>query len=70
MPMPTPAPGENKDTFLAVCMDDTVMLEEYPDAAQRYAVCLTQWDKDRSAKVSRETGNGWPMSPFAPTEGL
>jgi len=51
-------------------MDDTVMLEEYPDAAQRYAVCLTQWDKDRSAKVSRETGNGWPMSPFAPTEGL
>jgi hypothetical protein len=66
MPIPIPQPGEKKDAFLAACMADPTMTTEYPDAPQRYAVCLAQWDKDRSAAVQRETRGGWPINPFLP----
>lgn len=64
MPIPTPAPGEKKFEFLAACMDDPTMNAEYPDTAQRYAVCMAQWDKDRSAQVQQQVRAGWPIDPF------
>ncbi len=46
MPIPKPKDGETKDEFMERCMGDEVMNDEYPDNAQRYAVCLAQWEKD------------------------
>lgn len=42
MPIPTPTKDEKKDVFIGRCMADDKMLSEYPDAAQRYAVCQAQ----------------------------
>lgn len=50
MPLPSPRTGEKKDDFIERCMGDDTMVEEYPDDAQRRAVCETQWDdKDGNA---------------------
>jgi capsid protein len=40
--MPTPNKGEKGDDFLSRCMANPTMLKDYPDNAQRYAVCQTQ----------------------------
>ena len=45
MPLPTPTTEESKPDFLARCMSDAKMLIEYPDAAQRYAVCQMQYEE-------------------------
>ncbi len=45
MPIPTPKPTEEKNEFIARCMSDEKMLTEFPDAAQRLAVCQTQLKK-------------------------
>lgn len=42
MPIPKPNPGEGHDHFLSRCMGNPTMVSEYPDAAQRYAVCQGQ----------------------------
>jgi hypothetical protein len=42
MPIPTPKPNEVKNEFIARCMSDETMLKEFPEAAQRLAVCQTQ----------------------------
>ena len=39
MPMPKQEPAETDSEFIARCMSDETMREEYPDATQRYAVC-------------------------------
>lgn len=43
MPLPTKESNENKPEFIARCMGDQKMLNEYPDAPQRFAICQTQW---------------------------
>jgi hypothetical protein len=43
MPLPIPqeyVEDETIDEFIQRCMRDDTMNEEYPDSAQRYAVCL------------------------------
>jgi hypothetical protein len=55
---------QSKDNFLTACMDDATMLSEYPDAPQRYAVCLAQWDGSRGVETKPTTSMGWPVSPF------
>lgn len=40
--MPSPDKGEKGDDFLTRCMGDATMTKDYPDNAQRYAVCQTQ----------------------------
>lgn len=51
MPLPNPGNQESEKDFIARCMGDAVMNEEFPDAKQRAAVCHTQWrDKDKKAK--------------------
>jgi hypothetical protein len=42
MPIPERQDNESSDEFMRRCMADDVMRDEYPDAAQRYAVCLMQ----------------------------
>lgn len=36
---------------MASCMADGTMASEYPDNAQRYAVCLAQWEENREGKA-------------------
>lgn len=43
MPLPQPHSGETQDDFHARCMADETMTAEYPDEAQRMAVCAAQW---------------------------
>ena len=45
MPMPKPKPNEAKDKFLDRCMGDVVMVRDYSDNKQRYAVCNSLYDK-------------------------
>ena len=53
MPLPKPNSGESHDDFMSRCMGNDVMVEEYPDNDQRYAVCQSLWD-DRSDKAKKE----------------
>lgn len=42
MPIPSKRTGESTDEFLARCMGNPTMVAEYPDTAQRYAVCVSK----------------------------
>ena len=42
MPIPTPSSGESDEDFLNRCMDDSKMVDEFPDEVQRFAVCVAQ----------------------------
>ena len=46
MPIPSPK-GEPKKNFLCKCMGDSVMVKEFPDEKQRYAVCQSKWKKSK-----------------------
>ena len=48
MPIPTPNNKESRQEFLNRCMSDSTMLTEFPNDAQRFAVCQTNW-KDQSS---------------------
>ena len=43
MPLPTPKKDEKQDYFMARCMGDPTMRNEFPDEKQRDAVCLRQF---------------------------
>jgi hypothetical protein len=45
MPLPKPQADEAKETFLHRCMGDEVMIGDYTDEQQRFAVCNKIWDK-------------------------
>lgn len=42
MPLPTKKQGEEDEDFLQRCMSDELMLSEFPDEKQRYAICNAQ----------------------------
>ena len=42
MPIPSKKSQENKKDFLSRCMGDETMKQEYPEAKQRVAICLSQ----------------------------
>jgi len=45
MPIPSPKKDEKHDVFISRCMGDNVMVKEYGDTKQRYAVCESSWGK-------------------------
>lgn len=45
MPIPEVGKGESQEKFISRCMSNEVMVEEYPETKQRYAVCLSQLRK-------------------------
>lgn len=51
--LPTQNPGESDDNFIGRCMSNPTMNKEFPDAAQRTAVCVRQMKL--SAKPSTES---------------
>lgn len=42
MPIPSRKPNEATEKFLNRCMSNITMNKEYPDASQRYAICMGQ----------------------------
>ena len=42
--MPKPSLGENRDDFIDRCMGDAEAVSDFPDNAQRYAVCISNWE--------------------------
>lgn len=42
MPIPSRKPNEATEKFLNRCMGNPTMNKEYPDASQRYAICMGQ----------------------------
>jgi len=49
MPLPEPNDDESKDEFMERCMGDDLMVDEYPDNKQRYAVCNSIWEQEQKA---------------------
>ena len=47
MPIPLPKKGETADKFIERCMSDEIMLNEYPDQSQRFAICSVSYDKEK-----------------------
>lgn len=45
MPLPERDKGQPKSEFIVDCMSNEVMVTDFPDPAQRYAVCRAQADK-------------------------
>lgn len=51
MPIPKPTPEQSKEEFLSSCMGNSVMVSDFPEEPQRYAVCLAQWEENREGKA-------------------
>jgi hypothetical protein len=50
MPLPFPEKEEQKSEFISRCVSDKVMITEFPNVAQRIAVCQTQFAKPKKEK--------------------
>lgn len=48
MPIPKPHKNENQKDFTNRCMSDEVMLKDYKDNKQRYAVCMKSWENNQN----------------------
>lgn len=55
MPIPTPNKEEKKSSFISRCMVDNVMTNEFPNVAQRVAVCQSQWDNKDKKQTTKKT---------------
>jgi hypothetical protein len=51
MPLPKPRTDEEKDKFLERAMGDSIMVSDYPDNKQRYAVANSLWEKHIKEKA-------------------
>jgi HK97 family phage prohead protease len=49
--MPTPRPAESRDEWLDRCMGDAEAVADFPDADQRYAVCISKWEGKKSMEI-------------------
>ena len=45
MPIPKPNKNETQKDFVKRCVNNNVMITEYPDVKQRYSICLIKFDK-------------------------
>jgi len=53
--MPKPTPQENERQFISRCMGDNTMNNDYPDTAQRVAICYVIWGEQK--KTKKQDGN-------------
>jgi hypothetical protein len=52
MPIPQKEPNEDKKKFVSRCMSSEIMKKDYPDTAQRVAVCISQTKKKSTSDPS------------------
>lgn len=62
MPIPKPHKGQKKKKFISSCMADPVMVKEYPDVKQRYAICIGQ---TKASDDIEEDGSALEASDFS-----
>ena len=57
MPIPQPRPTETREQFINRCVSDNTMVEEYPNNAQRFAICSSVWREkgDENARSSKSS---------------
>ena len=48
MPVPKKRKDESKSDFIDRCMGDQVMNDEFSNAKQRYAICMSQLKRKKS----------------------
>ena len=53
MPLPNPRSGESENAFHSRCMGNAVMGREYPDQAQRNAICYSQWRRNLQSDTEK-----------------
>jgi hypothetical protein len=53
MPLPTPS-EHDRSAFISRCMGDARMNKEFPDEAQRAAVCYSHWRKVKGGKEPKK----------------
>lgn len=58
-PMPDPRDDESEDAFMDRCMSDDVMVEDFPDEDQRFAVCQDLWDDGKALTLLKENLKQW-----------
>ena len=54
MPLAAPKDGETRDSFHSRCMGESGMVSEFPEKAQRNAVCYQQWRRKRKGDTVRQ----------------
>jgi hypothetical protein len=57
MPIPSPKPNEDKQNFVARCMGNETMKDDYPNNQQRLAICLGQTRKNKSSLIEEVHDN-------------
>lgn len=50
MPLPQPNENEKRNDFINKCMSDETMIQEYKNESQRFAVCNTEFSKNKNQK--------------------
>lgn len=60
MPIPKPTDKEQRSDFIKRCFNEDVMLKEFPDDTQRYAVCKTTWDEKNEAVTTGDVAQANP----------
>jgi hypothetical protein len=55
MPIPQKEPNEDKKKFVSRCMSSEVMKKDYPDTAQRVAICIGQTKKKSTSDILEDT---------------
>lgn len=51
MPIPSPRKNQKKEKFIESCMGNPTMNEDYKNNSQRYAICLSQWERRSKNKA-------------------
>ncbi len=70
MPLPTPNRDESgrktekKSEFISRCMGNPTMNEDFPENAQRAAVCYSQWEKKKAKAAYVVTAAGEEFATF------
>jgi len=58
MPLPTKNDNETREQFIDRCMSDPALIEEFPDNAQRVAICESQVKAEQRVTASGKDGEG------------
>lgn len=57
MPLPKPGPEEDRDQFIARCMANPTMREDFSNVGQRAAVCFDLWREEQEEYSSPQENN-------------
>lgn len=60
MPLPVPKSDESKNDFLARCMGSAIMIDEFSENSQRYAVCLDQYNTNKKNTLAQKINARFP----------